>query len=399
VIAYRYLILWGVSAKIASIRYDYDMEIKVIGIVGGGQLGRMLTEAALPLGFQVIVVDPEADCPAAQAGARQIVGTLDDKAALQDLAAQADVITVEIEHVDTELLSQIATGKQVRPAPETIAMIQDKFRQKQFLAAAGIPLADFAAINDEASARQALDDFGGKILLKTRRGAYDGRGNMVVSDDNDIKQAFKLFKDQPLYAEKFVPFQKELAVMVARSTGDETAVYPVVETIQERNICIEVIAPAQIDEELSRQAEQVALDVVQHLKGAGVFGIEMFLTDDNRILVNEIAPRVHNSGHYTIEACATSQFEQHIRAIAGLPLEPTNLIVPAAVMINILGERDGPTHIKGLDKAAAIPDVTVHLYGKSPTKIDRKMGHITATGATTEEARERARQARQAINV
>jgi 5-(carboxyamino)imidazole ribonucleotide synthase len=375
------------------------MEIKVIGIVGGGQLGRMLTEAALPLGFQVVVVDPGANCPAAQAGAKQITGALDDKAALRELAAQADVITVEIEHVDTELLSQIAAHTQVRPAPETIAMIQDKFRQKQFLAAAGIPLADFAAISDEASARQALDDFGGKMLLKTRRGAYDGRGNMVVSNDNDIRQAFELFKGQPLYAEKFVPFQKELAVMVARGTGDETAVYPVVETIQERNICIEVIAPAQIDEELSRQAKKVALDVVQHLKGAGVFGIEMFLTDDNRILVNEIAPRVHNSGHYTIEACVTSQFEQHIRAITGMPLGPTGMKVPAAVMVNILGERDGPTDIKGLDKATAISETAVHLYGKSPTKIDRKMGHITATGATTEEARERARQARQAINV
>ena len=376
------------------------MQYKVIGIVGGGQLGRMLTEAALPLGFQVVVVDPGDNCPAAQVGAKQIVADLHDEAALHQLAEQADIITIEIEHVDAKLLGEIAAlGKPVQPSPDTIAMIQDKFRQKQFLAKAGIPLADFAEITDEASAKKALEDFGGKMLIKTRLGAYDGRGNMIVSSADQISQAFVQFKDQKLYAEKFVPFQKELAVMVARSTSGETAVYPVVETIQERNICVEVLAPAQIDKSLYDEAERVALSVVQHLAGAGVFGIEMFLTDQDKILVNEIAPRVHNSGHYTIEACATSQFEQHIRAITGLPLGPTTLIVPAAVMVNILGERDGPTDIKGLAEASALPGVTIHLYGKSPTKTDRKMGHLTATGDSLEQAREQARRARQLINV
>ncbi len=376
------------------------MQHKVIGIVGGGQLGRMLTEAALPLGFKVIVVDPHDNCPAAQVGATQIKAGLHDAAALSRLAARTDIMTIEIEHVDAKLLSEIAAlGKPVQPAPDTIAMIQDKFRQKQFLAEAGIPLADFVEITDEASANQALQAFGGKMLVKTRIGAYDGRGNMVVSSGEDLEKAFDRFKDQKLYAEKFVAFRKELAVMVARGTTGETAVYPVVETIQQRNICVEVLAPAAIGESLYQTAEQVALSVVEHLAGAGVFGIEMFLTDDDEILVNEIAPRVHNSGHYTIEACATSQFEQHIRAIAGLPLGPTDLTVPAAVMINILGERDGPTDIKGLDEAAALSGVTVHLYGKSPTKIDRKMGHLTATADSLEQARRQARWARQLIDV
>lgn len=373
-------------------------QTETIGIVGGGQLGRMLTEAAIPLGFKVIVVDPGANCPAAQVGATQILGGLKDAQALAELAEKSDVITVEIEHVDTGLLAEIAKlGTPVHPAPLTIAMIQDKFAQKQFLHKAGIALADFIEIDSIQSAKAALQDFGGKMLLKTRFGAYDGRGNAVVASEADLQAALKSFGDQKLYAEKFVPFKKELAVMVARSTTGETAVYPVVETIQERNICVEVLAPADVENTVSEEARKLAVQVVESLDGAGVFGIEMFLTDDNKVIINEIAPRVHNSGHYTIEGCETSQFEQHIRAITGLPLGSTKLVAPAAVMVNILGERDGPTEINGLETAEALAGV--HLYGKSPTKIDRKMGHVTATGATLEEARARAENARKAITI
>lgn len=373
----------------------------MIGIVGGGQLGRMLTEAAQGMGCEVVVVDPGEHCPAAQVGARQIVAAWDDTAALRSLAEQVDVITVETEHVDTALLDEIAgLGTPVQPAPATIRMIQDKFKQKQFLAAAGIPVAPFVEITDAASARQALRDFGGRMLLKTRHGAYDGRGNLVISDEAEIDEAFVIFKDKKLYAEQFIPFQKELAIMVARGTSGATATYPVVETIQQRNICVEVLAPAGITADQAAATERVALQVADHLEGAGVFGIELFLTDSGDILINEIAPRVHNSGHYTIEACATSQFEQHIRAITGQPLGPTNLIVPAAAMINLLGERDGPMKVTGLAAAEAIPGVTVHLYGKSPTRVDRKMGHLTATATadTLEEARSRAQKAKASIS-
>jgi 5-(carboxyamino)imidazole ribonucleotide synthase len=297
-------------------------------------------------------------------------------------------------------LDEIARlGKPVNPAPMTIAMIQDKLVQKQFLKQAGIPVAPFTEITDAASAKKALHNFGGKMLLKTRRGAYDGRGNKVVSTPTDIKKAFETFKGQPLYAEKFIPFQKELAIMVARSLSGETALYPVAETIQERNICVEVLVPALVSQSATDAARQIALEVAEHLEGAGVFGIELFLTDDAQILVNEIAPRVHNSGHYTTEACTTSQFEQHIRAITGLPLGSTEMIVPAAVMINILGERNAETQPQGIDKANEKPHTTVHIYGKSPTKVDRKMGHITSVGNTIEEARTRAREARAVINI
>lgn len=375
-------------------------QTETIGIVGGGQLGRMLTEAAMHMGFKVVVIDPGPNCPAKQVGAEQIVASLNDEAALHKLAEKSDIITIEIEHVDSSLLAEIASlGKIVEPSPQTIQMVQDKLAQKQFLASNNIPVAEFVEIKDISSAEKALKNFGGKMIIKTRYGAYDGRGNMVVNNTQDINKAFELFNGKKLYAEKLVNFQKELAVMVARSRNGETITYPVVETIQERNICIEVIAPAMIEQQETNKAQQIALKVANHLKGAGVFGIELFLTDDRQILVNEIAPRVHNSGHYTIEACATSQFTQHIRAIMGLPLGSTELIVPAAVMINILGEHNGIPTITGLEEAHAIEDISVHFYGKTPTKIDRKMGHITATGATVQEAKARAQRARSLIGI
>jgi 5-(carboxyamino)imidazole ribonucleotide synthase len=375
-------------------------EQETIGIVGGGQLGRMLTLAALPLGFKVVVINPSSGSPASQVGAEEIVADLYDTAALKSLADLSDHMTIEIEHLDAGTLDTLATqGSQVNPAPKTIKLIQDKFLQKQFLKSAGIPVASFVEIIDEKSARKALKDFGGKMLLKTRHGAYDGRGNMLISKTADIDKAFKLFKDRQLYAEAYIPFKKELAVMVARNTSGDVAAYPIVETIHERNICVEVLAPAPIQEQTRKKAERIALKVARLLEGAGTFGIEMFLTEKDEVLVNEIAPRVHNSGHYTMEANRTSQFEQHIRAVTGLPLGDTSMIVPAAVMINVLGDRDGPTVAEGLNDALMIPGVSVHLYGKSPTKVDRKMGHITATGVTIEEARERARRARQHLSI
>lgn len=373
---------------------------KTIGIVGGGQLGRMLTLTAIPLGFRVVVVNPESNSPASQVGAEEIVANLYDTKALHQLAETSDYITIEIEHLDAAELKAIESmGKPVNPSPDIIRIIQDKYAQKEFLTEAGIPVAESVAIDSIEDAQHALEKFGGKMLIKTRLGAYDGRGNMVVKSVDDINAAFKQFEGTPLYAEKFIPFEKELAVMVARAMDGTVALYPIVETIHERNICVEVLAPAPVSDLVMDKAKNVATSVAQLLKGAGTFGIEMFLTKDGDVLVNEIAPRVHNSGHYTTEACRTSQFEQHIRAISGLPLGDTSLVVPAAVMINILGERNGPTKLEGLEEALSNPETSVHLYGKSPTKIDRKMGHVTSTGKTIEEARERANKARKAINL
>lgn len=373
---------------------------ETIGIVGGGQLGRMLTLAALPLGFRVVVIDPGTNSPAAQVGAEEITANLYDTAALEELAQRTDHITVEIEHLDADALEALAAqGYEINPAPKTIKLIQDKYQQKEFLHKANVPVAPFAALTDVASAKKALKKFGGKMLIKTRHGAYDGRGNMVVSSDNDINKAFELFSDKKLYAEGFVPFEKELAVMVARSKKGDVALYPIVQTVHERNICLEVMAPAPVNDVVRAKAESVALRVANLLEGAGTFGIEMFLTSDGDVLVNEIAPRVHNSGHYTTEACRTSQFEQHVRAIAGLPLGDTSMVVPAASMVNILGEHNHPTEVIGLDEVLDIPHVSVHLYGKSPTKVDRKMGHITATGDDVAVAKKRARSARKKLSI
>ncbi len=371
-----------------------------IGVIGGGQLGRMLTLAATPLGFDVVVLDPGSASPAAQVGAQQIVGDFHDPAALRKLAEASDFVTIEFEHLDADALQEISETSDARfdPAPPTIRLIQDKLRQKDFLQRHGVPVGPFAPVADASDAETALDAYG-SMVLKTRTGGFDGRGNARVTSRAELATALENFGAAPLYAEQVVPFVKELAVMVARSTTGEISAYPVVETVHERNICVEVLAPAPVDAATAAKAERLATDVAGLLEGAGMFGIEMFLTAAGEVLVNEIAPRVHNSGHYTQDASRTSQFEQHVRAITGLPLGPTYLTAPAAAMVNVLGERDGPTEVAGVADALAVPQTNLHLYGKSPTKVDRKMGHITATGGDVTEARERARAARRRLTV
>lgn len=353
-------------------------------------MGQMLTEAARLMGFKVIVLDPVPNSPAAQAGAEQIVKDY-SKASIEELAKGVDYLTTEFEEgLDPDLLKHLtSSGTKVNPAPQTIELILDKLIQKDYLAKHGVAMGDYQAIKDLDEANALLEKYGGKMLIKTRKGGYDGYGNRVVSSREEVAKAMADFANKTVYGEAFIDFKKELAVMVARDTDGNIVTYPVVETIQKNNICHEVLAPADVNAEISKQAIAMAEKVAGLFKGAGVFGIEMFLTADGEILLNEIAPRVHNSGHYTIEACKTSQFEQHIRAITGLPLASSEMIVPAAVMINILGERNGAVDLQGLDEASSDPHTTVHIYGKSPTKIGRKMGHITSTGSTIREAREK----------
>lgn len=373
---------------------------KTIGIIGGGQLGRMLTLAALPLGFKVIVLDPKPGSPASKVGAEEITADLYDKKAIKALAKRSDYITVEIEHLDAKTLEVVAKlGKSVNPAPKTIQMLQDKFLQKEFLHSHKIAVAPFKAVENYEDAKVALDKFGGQIILKTRHGAYDGRGNYVVDDVRKLKAALKKFGERKLYAEAIIRFKKELAVIVARDTKGNVKTYPIVETQHQRNICVKVTAPAQISQRALKKANKLAANTAKHLTGAGVFAIEMFLTKDDNVLVNEIAPRVHNSGHFTIDACSTSQFEQHIRAVTDLPLGDTSMLAPAAVMINILGERNGETRLKGLTEALSHEHVSIHIYGKSPTKKDRKMGHITALGKDVRQANKRASLARSKIMI
>src|SRR3989344_1770013 len=369
-----------------------------IGIVGGGQLGKMLTLAAKKMGFFVIVTDPTPNSPAGQVADRQIVGDYKDAKATRQLARLSDVITIEAEFVNDEVLQKIASsGKSVHPSPKTISIIKDKLRQKEFLKKNKIPTAEFVSVQSADDVIKASKKFGYPMYLKAREDAYDGKGNHLLESEKDINVGFKKLKVRSLYLEKFIPFVKEIAVMVARSITGEVKAYPVVETIHRDSICDTVIAPAKISPIARKRAQALAEKTIKLLKGAGVFGFEMFLTRDNKVLINEIAPRVHNSGHYTIEASVTSQFEQHIRAICGLPLGNTALTQKAVVMKNILGTKHGFDYPKGVEKALAIKNVSIHIYGKHESRPQRKMGHITVMGETIDECLRKAEKARRSL--
>lgn len=372
---------------------------KTIGVVGGGQLGRMLSEPAIRMGYKVAVVDPTPECPAKQVGANQIIGGYKDAAAILRLAEISDYLTIEIEHTDTETLEKISQNKPVNPNPRTIRLIQNKFGQKQFLRDRNLPGAEFAEIRNENEAAEIFRKWGGKMIIKSKTEAFDGRGNVVIGNENQISEAFDRFAPQGLYAEKLVDFSKELAVMVAKDMQGNLVSYPVVETVHQRNICVEVYAPAGIDSKTAQDARNISESAVSNLEGAGIYGVEMFLDKNGGILINEIAPRVHNSGHYTMDMFAPSQFEQHILAITGQSLKQPEKKADFCCMVNILGERDGPVQLKGVDEAEKIPGVKVYIYGKSPTKTDRKMGHINAVAGTIKEAKSNAQKARELISI
>lgn len=370
-----------------------------IGIVGGGQLAMMMTKAAQNLGITITVIDPTPNCPAALVGASQILADYNDATAIKELSELTDVITIDFEHVNCVALQELVDdGKSVCPEPGTILMIQDKLRQCEFLDSHDLPVADFKELDSLEAAEKALDLFDGKMLLKARHQSYDGKGNAVVTAKN-LETAWNSFSNVKLYAEAFIPFVKEIAVILARDLKGNTVLYPTVETIHINNICHKVFLPGDLTDAVREKAENIALATAEHLGGAGVFAIEMFLTKDNGILINEIAPRVHNSGHPTIEGSVTSQFEQHLRAVSGMQLGSSDMKHNAAVMINLLGIRNGTADAKGVENAMAIDGVTVHMYGKHEVKIGRKMGHLTAVADTLEEASSRAEQAFELIEI
>lgn len=368
-----------------------------LGIVGGGQLGKMLAEAAVKIGVDTVVLETSADCPAAKV-TRHIEGAFSDHDAVKAFANEADVLTFEIESANAEALQElVAEGYPVHPTPETLSIIKDKLRQKTLFKERGIPLGPFMDVPDEEAAKAAGTAFGYPFVLKARSGGYDGRGNVTVKTEADIPAAFLKLGSARLYAEAFVPFEKELAVVAVRTTGGEIRTYPVVETIHENHICMTVMAPAPVEVSVREKAEVVATNVLESFEGAGVFGIELFLVG-NEVLVNEVAPRVHNSGHFTIEGSVTSQFENHVRAVTDMPLGDTAMKHPVAVMINILGDRTGPADPQGIAAAEAL-GATVHIYGKKETKPARKMGHLTCVGDTLEEVLERAKKARASVSI
>lgn len=348
-----------------------------IGVIGGGQLCRMMGEEIQKkkLPHEIIAIDPTPNCPATPFIKEQILGGYKDEEKIRELANKVDVITFEIELANSKVLKEIEnTGKIVAPSPESLYTIQDKFRQKTFLRKNDIPVPDFIEVKSKEDLVKGLEEFGYPALLKATQDSYDGRGNYVIKTEKDIDIGMELFEGRPLMLERFVNFTKEISIMAARSTNGEIKTYPVSENIHQNNILHMTIAPADIPDELAKKADKIAKNIMTIFKGAGVFGIEMFVTKDNEILVNEIAPRVHNSGHHTIEACTTSQFEQHIRAITGMALGETNLI-DKAIMCNILGsDFEGEFDLV----ANNLPEnATIHMYGKKVAKPQRKLGHVT----------------------
>jgi len=347
---------------------------KRLGIIGGGQLGMMITEAAKNLTeyiSEITVLDPTENCPAAQAGAKQIVGDFKDELAILKLAEQSDIITYEIESGNTDVLSKLKA--EIEPSPSTLSIIQDKLSQKTFLSENELPVSQFYEITSLDDLHEKIKELGLPVLLKSRRDAYDGRGNFKITSPNEIEKAYKHFGGKSLMVEKFVNFKMEVSVIAARNTKGEIAVYPLVENIHEDNILKITIAPARVSDDVIRDAGKIAKKTMEVLKGAGVFGIEMFINQDDMILINEIAPRVHNSGHHTLQSCKTSQFEQHLRAILGLELGNIDLI-HKTVMCNILG----PDGLEGKYKPVQLEKDGIYLkmYGKDVSKPQRKLGHF-----------------------
>jgi len=347
---------------------------KRLGIIGGGQLGMMITEAAKNLSeyiSEIIVLDPTENCPAAQAGAKQIVGDFKDELAILKLAEQSDIITYEIESGNTDVLSKLKA--KIEPSPSTLGIIQDKFSQKTFLSENELPVSQFYEITSLGDLHEKIKELGLPVLLKSRRDAYDGRGNFKIISSDEIEKAYHHFDGKSLMVEKFVNFKMEVSVIAARNTKGDIAAYPLVENIHENNILKMTIAPARVSDDVIKDAGKIARKTMEVLKGAGVFGIEMFIDQDDKILINEIAPRVHNSGHHTLQSCKTSQFEQHLRAILGLELGSTDL-VHKTVMCNILG----PDGFEGKYKPVHLENDGAYLkmYGKDISKPQRKIGHF-----------------------
>ena len=354
---------------------------KILGIIGGGQLGMMLTEAAKKMPehvSKVIVLDPNQNCSAALVGAEQIVADFKNKDAIIQLSEKVDIITYEIESGDSDVLKSVENNAEINPSPETLKIIQDKFLQKTFLQNNNIPIPDFIKIDNIEDVIEGLKKFGYPALLKARRDAYDGKGNFKIDSKNEIQEAYDYFKGQKLMLEKFVPFKMEVSVIASRNTKGEIKTYPLVENIHEKNILRQTIAPARTSNNVSQKAEKIASDTMDVLKGAGVFGIEMFVTQNDEIVINEIAPRVHNSGHHTLQSGKTSQFEQHLRAILGLDLGTTELSYNT-IMYNILGNTDFEGEYENIQFSEK--NVYLKMYEKKISKPLRKLGHLNLVGS------------------
>ncbi|OXB85551.1 5-(carboxyamino)imidazole ribonucleotide synthase [Geobacillus uzenensis] len=355
---------------------------QTIGIIGGGQLGRMMAIAAREMGFRIAVLDPTPDSPCGQVADVEITAPYHDLDAIAELARVSDVITYEFENIDAQALEWLEANAYVPQGSRLLAVTQDRALEKAAIVEAGLPVAPYREVDGWDELEQAVAMTGFPCVLKTRRGGYDGKGQYVLRGEGDLAKAADLLGLGPCILEGWVPFVKEMSVIVARNLDGETAVFPVAENIHIENILHQTIVPARIPQHIEQRAVRYAKTLATSCSLVGTLAVEMFLTADGDIYINELAPRPHNSGHYTINACATSQFAQHIRAVCNWPLGSTELLKPA-VMVNLLGEHVGPAigQIGALGGAAYL-----HLYGKHEAKPKRKMGHVTVLADDVEEA-------------
>jgi 5-(carboxyamino)imidazole ribonucleotide synthase len=371
--------------------------IQSIGILGGGQLGKMFLQKALDFNLDFYVLDPDPNCSCSAICKNFVQGDFKDFESVYNFGKQVDLITIEIEHVNIEALEQLEKeGKYVYPQPSLLRVIQDKGLQKIFYKENQIPTSPFELIKNKEeifSHKNMLP-----VMQKLRKGGYDGKGVKAIKTEDDISQAF----DAPSVIEKFADIAMEISVIVARNRSEEIKTFPVVEMVfnPEVNLVDNLLCPARIDTSLEKQAEEIAVKIADKLKIVGVLAVEMFITKNNEILVNEMAPRPHNSGHHTIEANMTSQYEQHLRAIMDWPLGDTSIIKPS-VMLNLLGHKDysGTAILEGLDEVLKISGVKPHWYGKNITKPYRKMGHITILGDTIDEVLQKAEKIKGVLKV
>ena len=360
-----------------------------LGILGGGQLGRMLIQEAVNFNIHISVLDPSVNAPCADLANNFVVGNFNDYQTVLNFGKSVDVLTIEIEHVNIEALEELERlGKKVFPTPQALRTIQDKGLQKQFYRANNIPTAPFHLIDNAEDALLFKEK--GPFMQKLRKGGYDGKGVTPLRTEAEFNAAF----NAPSVLEEFVPFVKELAVIVARNENGELATFPLVEMEfnSEANLVEFIFSPANVNVEIENNAKKIATDIANKLEHIGLLAIELFLTEDGNLLVNEIAPRPHNSGHHTIEACFVSQYGMHLRAILNMPLGSTGLRTPA-VMINLLGEKgfEGKARYENIEEVLHTEGAYIHLYGKEDTKPFRKMGHITVCNLNLEEAKDIAR--------
>ncbi|KRD51341.1 MULTISPECIES: 5-(carboxyamino)imidazole ribonucleotide synthase [Sinorhizobium/Ensifer group] len=343
-----------------------------IGIIGGGQLGRMLAMAAARLNFRTVILEPQVDCPAAQVANEQIIAAYDDEAALSQLATVSDIITYEFENVPVAAAERLAAKRPVFPPPKALEVAQDRLVEKRFINDCGIATARFHAVDSQADLEAALADFGGSGVLKTRRLGYDGKGQRVFRSAADSPAgAFAELGGVPLILESFVPFEREISIIAARSTDGTVACFDPAENVHRNGILHTSTVPAAVGDGTADAARKAAKAILDALGYVGVIGVEFFVLADGSLIANEMAPRVHNSGHWTEAACVVSQFEQHIRAVSGLPLGNPRRHSDC-VMQNLIGDdlNDVPAWL-------AKDDVLVHLYGKTEARAGRKMGHVT----------------------